>query len=65
VDHGFRDETKEVARVPARVVGNGRGADFLMTITQPPGVSDDFFEGLLASVETELTTLKSLLESTA
>jgi len=25
VDHDFRDETKEVATVPARVVGNGRG----------------------------------------
>lgn len=65
VDHDFRDETKEVATVPARVVGNGRGADFLMTIRQPPGVGDDFFEGLLASVETELATLKNLLESTA
>jgi hypothetical protein len=62
VDHDFRDETNEVARVPARVVGNGRGADFLMTITQPPGVSDAFFEGLLASVDTELATLKKLLE---
>jgi hypothetical protein len=63
VDHDFRDETKEVARVPARVVGNGRGADFLMTITQPPGVSDAFFEELLASVETELSALKKFLES--
>jgi hypothetical protein len=40
VDHDFRDETNEVARVPAPVVGNGRGADFLMTITRPPGASD-------------------------
>ncbi len=64
VDHDFRDETKEVARVPARVVGNGRGADFLMTVTQPPGLSDAIFEGLLRSVETELATLKMILEST-
>jgi uncharacterized membrane protein len=63
VDHDFRDESMEAARVPARVVGNGRGADFLMTITQPPGVSDAFFEDLLRSVETELATLKKLLES--
>jgi hypothetical protein len=63
VDHDFRDETKEVARVPARVVPNGRGADFLMTISQPPGVSDAFFDGLIASVDTELATLKKLLES--
>lgn len=63
VDHDFRDESMEVARVPARVVGNGRGADFMMTIAQPPGVSDAIFEGLLASVETELAALKELLES--
>jgi hypothetical protein len=63
VDHDFRDETKEVARVPARVLRNGRGADFLMTITQPPGVSDAFFDSLLGSVDTELATLKKLLES--
>lgn len=65
VDHDFRDETREwLATVPARVVGNGRGADFLMTITQPPGLSDAIFEGLLTAVETELATLKKLLEST-
>jgi len=63
VDHEFRDESMEAARVPARVVGNGRGADFLMTVTQPPEVSDAFFEDLLRSVETELATLKSVLES--
>jgi hypothetical protein len=63
VDHDFRDEAAEVARVPARVVGNGRGAEFLMTITQPPGVTDDVFDGLLASVDIELATLRKLLES--
>jgi hypothetical protein len=62
VDHDFRTEG-EVARVPARVVCNGRGADFLMTITQPPGVSDAIFDGLLGSVDTELATLRTLLES--
>jgi hypothetical protein len=49
--------------VPARVVGNGRGANFLMTIAQPPGLSDTIFEELLAAVDTELATLKKLLES--
>jgi hypothetical protein len=63
VDHDFRDETEEVATVPARVVGNGRGADFLMTITQPPGLNDTIFDELLASVDTELATLKKLMES--
>jgi hypothetical protein len=63
VDHDFRDETKEVATVPARVVGNGRGADFLMTVAQPPGLDDAIFDALLASADTELATLKKLLES--
>jgi len=30
----------------------------------PPGVGDAIFEELLGSVETELATLKNLLEST-
>jgi uncharacterized protein YndB with AHSA1/START domain len=63
VDHDFRDETGGVARVPARVVGNERGADFLITITQPSEVSDSAFESLLDSLETELATLKKVLES--
>jgi uncharacterized protein YndB with AHSA1/START domain len=62
VDHDFRDETGAVARVPARVTANGRGADFLITITQPDGLPDDDFDQLLASVDTELATLKRVLE---
>ena len=34
-----------------------------MTITQPAGLSATIFEELLASVDTELATLKKLLES--
>ncbi len=63
LDHDFRDETGEVARVPARVVANERGADFLITITQPAGLPDDAFEGLLGSLDAELATLKNVLES--
>jgi hypothetical protein len=63
VDHDFGDETGGVVRVPARVVGNERSADFLITITQPPELSDDAFESLLGSLETELATLKMVLES--
>lgn len=50
---------------PSQVVANGRGADFLMTVTQPPEVDDSFFEELMRSVETELTTLKEVLEAVA
>jgi uncharacterized protein YndB with AHSA1/START domain len=62
VDHDFRDETRAVARVPARVTANGRGADFLITVTQPDGLPDDDFDELLASVDTELATLRRVLE---
>ncbi len=65
VDHDFRDESMEVATVPARVVANGRGADFLMTVTQPPEVDDSFFEELMRSVDTELAKLKEVLEAGA
>ncbi len=64
VDHDFRDESMAgFATVPARVVANGRGADFLMTVTRPPGVDDAFFEELLRAVETELATLKKVMET--
>ncbi len=36
-----------------------------MTVTQPPEVDDSFFEELMRSVETELTTLKEVLEAVA
>jgi hypothetical protein len=45
------------------VVANGRGADFLMTVTQPTEVDDSLFEELMRSVETELATLKEVLEA--
>jgi len=62
VDHDFRDETGAVARVPARVSANGRGADFVITVTQPNGLPDDDFDEVLASLDTELATLKRVLE---
>jgi uncharacterized protein YndB with AHSA1/START domain len=62
VDHDFRDAKGAVARVPARVTANGRGADFLITVTQPDGLPDGDFDELLASVDTELATLKRVLE---
>lgn len=49
-------------RCPARVVANGRGADFVMTIFQPPELDDEAFDRELAVTATELTTLKGVLE---
>jgi len=36
--------------VVARVVPNGRGAEFMMTFYQPPGVTAAVFEGQIALV---------------
>ena len=64
LDHDFRDpdEPEWMATVPARVVANGRGADFVMTIFQPPELDDEAFDRELAVIATELTTLKEVLE---
>jgi hypothetical protein len=48
--------------VPARVVANGRGAEFLMTVFQPSEVADADFDQVLAAVTTEFATLKDVLE---
>jgi hypothetical protein len=60
VDHDYRD-ADGVWAVPARVVANGRGAEFSMTFFVPLEL-DDEFDGQLALVETELATLKRVLE---
>ena len=64
LDHDFRDpdEPGLMATVPARVVANGRGADFVMTILQPPELDDEAFDRFLADTATEFTTLKQVLE---
>jgi hypothetical protein len=64
LDHDFRDpdEPGWTATVPARVVANGRGADFVMTIFQPPELDDEAFDRWLADTATEFTTLKEVLE---
>jgi hypothetical protein len=64
VDHEFRDpdEPESVATVPARVVANGRGADFVMTIFQPPELDDAAFDRKLAVIATEFATLQEVLE---
>jgi hypothetical protein len=44
------------------VVANGRGADFVMTILQPPELDDEAFDRWLSVTMTEFATLKELLE---
>jgi hypothetical protein len=62
VDHDYLDEGGAAWRVPARVTANGRGADFMMTFLQPAGLDDESWGRELALIETELATLKKVLE---
>jgi hypothetical protein len=49
--------------VPARVVANGRGAEFLITFFQPAVLDDDEFDRQAALVDTELAALQKILQS--
>ncbi len=49
--------------VPARVIANGGGAEFMITFFQPPGFTDDFFDEQIKLVDIELAKLKELLEA--
>lgn len=62
LDHDFVDPQASWT-VPARVVPNGGGAEFMMTFFQPPGFSDAFFDEQIKLVDIELAKLKALLEA--
>lgn len=62
LDHDFRDP-QAAWTVPARIVPNGRGSEFLITFFQPPVLDDDEFDRQAALVDTELATLKDILEN--
>jgi uncharacterized protein YndB with AHSA1/START domain len=51
--------------VPARVVPNAGGAEFLITFFQPPPFTDEFFDHQVALVDKELAQLKEILEQPA
>jgi hypothetical protein len=63
LDHDWIDPQASWT-VPARVVRNGSGAQFLMSFFQPPNFSDEFFDRQIELVDLELAKLKELLEST-
>jgi hypothetical protein len=62
LDHDFID-TQASWTVPARVVRNNNGAEFMITFLQPPGFSDVFFDEQIKLVDIELMKLKELLEA--
>ncbi|MEU1406693.1 SRPBCC family protein [Streptomyces sp. NPDC005728] len=64
LDHDYVDDTASW-RVPARVVPNGDGAEFMITFCQPPTFEDRFFDEQTALVDTELSALKEILETQA
>jgi uncharacterized protein YndB with AHSA1/START domain len=61
LDHDFNAPDASWT-VPARVVANGTGSEFMITFFQPPSFTKAFFEEQVSLVETELTQLKNLLE---
>ena len=62
LDHDY-DDPQANWTVPARVVANGRGAEFMMTFFQPNAFTDAFFDEQIKLVDIELAKLKEILES--
>ena len=62
LDHDFH-APDAIWTVPARVVPNGSGSEFMITFFQPPSFARQFFEEQLVLVDKELAQLKSLMES--
>ncbi|MFF8727130.1 SRPBCC family protein [Streptomyces sp. NPDC015171] len=62
LDHDYVDDTASW-RVPARVVPNGDGADFMITFHQPPSLTESAFREQADLVDIELATLKKILET--
>ncbi|WP_329191854.1 MULTISPECIES: hypothetical protein [unclassified Streptomyces] len=64
LDHDYVDDQASW-QVPARVVPNGAGAEFMITFFQPPTLTDTVFDEQVTLVDTELATLKRILETGA
>ena len=62
LDHDFHAPDASWT-VPARVVPNGDGSEFMMTFFQPPTFGDDFFNRQINLVDSELAKLKQIMES--
>jgi hypothetical protein len=62
LDHDFVDPQARWT-VPARMVRNGDGTEFMITFFQPPGFADAFFDEQIKLVDVELAKLKELLET--
>jgi hypothetical protein len=61
LDHDFVDSQARWT-VPARIIANGGGVEFMITFFQPPTFTDAFFDEQVALVDVELAKLKAILE---
>jgi hypothetical protein len=62
VDHRVTGEGGLDVLNPMRVIANGDGAEVLFTLFQPAGMADARFQRDLGLVESDLQTLKRVLE---
>lgn len=62
LDHDVTLESGVTLHNPMRVVPNGDGSEFIFTLIRQPGISDERFTEDAAAVESDLKTLKKLLE---
>ena len=64
--HGILDDdfidSQPNRTVHARVIANCGGAEFMITLFQPPSFTDAFFDEQMKLVDIELAKLKELLE---
>ena len=62
MDHDVKMESGDTVHNPMRVMPNGEGSELVFTLIRRPGMSDDQFAKDKAAVESDLKTLKALLE---
>lgn len=62
VDHRVTGDDGLDGLNPMRVIANGDGSEVLFTLFQPSGTPDDQFQRDLSLVESDLQTLKRVLE---
>lgn len=65
MDHDVELDSGVIVHNPMRVVKNGDGSQFVFTLFRQPDVSDEQFAADARAVETDLRTLKHLLERDA
>ncbi|BES70546.1 polyketide cyclase [Marinobacter nanhaiticus D15-8W] len=62
MDHDVELASGVLVHNPMRVVPNGEGSEFLFTLIRQPDMTDEQFAEDRLAIETDLRTLKTLLE---